>query len=115
MTDKGPMESALEAEEKAKRAVEDAREQAGAIRQEARERARRIERRAEERVKRLHSAVDAELESRRKAIERQGAEALRELKHETIDPESMSTAIKAVVRQLMSEDSGSHGEAPDED
>lgn len=114
MTDKGPMESALEAERKAKQAVEDAREQAASIRQEARDQARRIERKAEERAKRLHSRVDAELESRQKAIERQGAEALRQLKHETIDRESMNTAIEAVVRQLMSEATGSHGEAADE-
>lgn len=114
MTDESPIESALEAEKQAKQAVEEAREEASAIRQQAREKARRIERRAEDRIKSLHSAMDDELESRRKAIERQGAQALRELREVAIDERSINKAIEDVVVQLMSEAAGSKNREPDE-
>lgn len=103
MGDETPIQSALEAERSARQAVEQARERAAVIRQEARERARYLEQRAQARVRRLHNAVEEKLGNHRKLIEGQGAEALRELRREAIDPDVMKKTIEELVDHLMAE------------
>ena len=104
MKEKTAIQSALDAEQLATRAVDEASRLAAAIRKGARDRARQIDSRAQARIAGIHQSVDAQIEAHRKSTEANGAAALRQLRVEAIDSEVMTSTIESLVHFLLIED-----------
>jgi len=104
MTEKTPIQTALDAEQLATLAVEEAGRLAAAVREQAREQARHIESRAQSRIAAIQRSIDAQIESHRKSTEAAGAAALRQLREEAIDSDAMASAIESLLQFILIDD-----------
>ena len=104
MNEKTAIQSALDAEQLATQAVEEASRLATVIRRGARDQARQIESRAQARIAGIHQSVDDQIEAHRKSTEADGAAALRQLRVEAIDSNVMTSTIESLVHFLLIED-----------
>jgi hypothetical protein len=103
MNDRTAIQSALDAEQSATKAVDDARRLAAEIHQAALDQARQIDSRAQARASHIRAALDLRLDGYRKSVEARGAEALRQLRGEAIDSQVMASTIDSVVRLILTE------------
>jgi vacuolar-type H+-ATPase subunit H len=104
MNEKTAIQSALDAEQLATRAVDEASRMASAIRKAARDRARQIDSSAQSRIAAIQRSVDAQIEAQRKSTEANGAATLRQLRVEAIDSDVMTSTIDSLVHFLLFED-----------
>ena len=103
MSEYSPVQSALDAEKVARQAVEAARAEAIEIRRDALARAHAIDRKAQERLQKLQVAIDEQIEAQRQVIEHNGANAMRRLRGEALDPGIMTSAIAQLVNLILAE------------
>ena len=104
MNEKTPIQSALDAEQLATQAVDEASRLATGIRKDARDSARQIDARAQARIAGIRQSIDNQIEVHRQSAEASGAAALRQLRVEAIDSEVMTSTIDSLVHFLLQQD-----------